>query len=398
MMANDILSIPQKIYMIAGEASGDLLGGDLMISLKKKNPSASFWGIGGEKMMAQGLKSLFPMEELSIMGLGGILKNIFSLKRRINETIQNILSVKPDLLVTIDAPEFSLRVAKAIRRMRDKGQLDFSVKIMHEVAPTVWAWRPGRAKKMAAIYDHLLCLYPMEPPLFEAHGLKSTFIGHPVVKEPLGEAQIFWETTGLDSAKPLLCVLPGSRRSEVTRLLPVFGAVVERLREKHPGLQVVIPTVPQVKSLVVEGTSNWFFRPLIVEGDLMRRYAFAASSAGLAASGTVALQLAHARVPFVIAYKIDPISAMIARRLLVTKWACMVNILAGHEIIPECIQENCHPEFIVDVLDPLLGTGADSQKKAVGNVMSTLTDQTGIQEILLSSIGEKCCGDSGPKA
>lgn len=353
-------SVP-LIFLIAGEASGDQLGANLMASLKKIK-DVRFAGIGGEAMEAQGLQSLFPMEELSIVGLSGILRNLRSLRKRLNMTVQTIQSLKPDVVVTIDAPEFSFRVQKRLKNRSHQPSL------IHYVAPTVWAWRPGRAKKIALFLDHLLCLYHFEPPYFERVGLPATFVGHPIGKK---------KTSRKLRNPNLLCVLPGSRHSEIDTLLPIFKETVISLKKEFSDLKVIIPTLPSLKEQVELRTHDWPLDVQIVTGEKARDEAFQTSQAALAASGTVALQLAAAKLPFVIAYKIGKISGWIARPLIKTPWACMVNILlyfqklgsdfiltphAKKQIpnpwIPEFIQEDCTPEKITLALGKLIG---DSQ-------------------------------------
>jgi lipid-A-disaccharide synthase len=316
------------IFLIAGEASGDQLGADFMRSLKTSQ-TVRFAGIGGEAMETQGLQSLFPMKELSLIGFSAIFHNLPNLLRRLRFTVQEIQRLKPDVVVTIDAPEFSFRVMKKLHKLPQRPRL------IHYVAPTVWAWRPGRAKAVSQFLDHLLCLYPFEPPYFEKYGLKSTFVGHPV-------AQIPFKKTKRDPN--LLCVLPGSRASEVKALLPIFGQTVALLQKDFPQLKIVIPTVPAVEELVREGVREWAPDVQIVLGDEARHKAFQNAYVALAASGTVALQLSASRLPFVIAYKVGKINELVARVLTKIRWACMVNILLGREAIPEFLQQNCTPE------------------------------------------------------
>lgn len=346
------------IFLIAGEASGDQLGADLMASLREAR-DVRFVGIGGEAMAAQGLQSLFPMEELSVIGILVILRNLPHLWRRITFTVETIKTLKPDVVITIDAPEFSFRVMKHLHKLAERPRL------IHYVAPTVWAWRPGRARKVSKILDQLLCLYPFEPPYFEKHGLKTTFVGHPVAVEGILHKE--------NRDPNLLCILPGSRRSEVEALLPIFKQTVGLLKKEIPELKVIIPTVPSVESLVRQGARDWSVDVEIVSGDTGRSIAFQRASVALAASGTVALQLSAAGLPFVIAYKMNKVNEWIARALIKTPWACMVNILLAFQKfgphfvltpqaktlipspwIPEFLQEDCTPEKLAAALLILL--------------------------------------------
>lgn len=349
------------IFIIAGEASGDQLGADLMASLKELK-EVRFAGIGGPAMAAQGLTSLFPMEELSLMGIGGILRQLPHLLHRLSSTVEAIQKMKPDLVVTIDAPEFSFRVMKRLHKLPARPRL------IHYVAPTVWAWRPGRARKISTIVDRLLCLYPFEPPYFEKYGLKTIFVGHPVAKEK-DSGEVVMKNHNPD----LLCLLPGSRRSEIETLLPIFGQTVMLLKQEIPSLKVILPTLPSMKSLVERETQGWPIDVQIVVGDEARKAAFQNAAVALAASGTVALQLAAAGLPFVIAYKVGKINEWIGKALLKTPWVCMVNILlAFHTFgpdfvlnrkakekvkdlwIPEFLQDDCRPENLKTALMRLL--------------------------------------------
>jgi lipid-A-disaccharide synthase len=346
------------VFVIAGEASGDQLGANLMASLKGLQ-NVRFAGIGGTKMQSEGLQTLFPMDELSIMGLFGILRNLPHLLQRVKFTVETIRTMKPDVVVTIDAPEFSFQVMKRLHKLSVRPRL------IHYVAPTVWAWRPGRARKIARFLDHLLCLYPFEPSYFEKYALKSTFVGHPVAEEPFEKSK---------REPNLLCVLPGSRRSEIETLLPIFKGTVHLLKKEFPDLKVVIPTLPSVEPLIRQSIENWSCEVQIVVGDEARKGAFQNASVSLAASGTVALQLAAAHLPCVIAYKIGTFSGWVARFLIKTPWVCMVNILLNKSVIPEFLQENCTPEKLAPAVERLLrDKGACVlQEKAMGEAISLL--------------------------
>jgi lipid-A-disaccharide synthase len=345
------------IFLIAGEASGDQLGAHLMASLKSLG-KVRFSGIGGNAMKGEGLESLFPMEELSLMGLE-IFRSLPALRKRLTQTIKTIQELQPDVVVTIDAPEFSFRVMKRLHTLAQRPRL------IHYVAPTVWAWRPGRAKKISAFLDHLLCLYPCEPPYFEKHGLSATFVGHPIAEEKVIKAK---------RDLNLLCVLPGSRSSEIKKLLPIFKETVALICKDFPHLKVVIPTLPSRESQVRKGLEGWPCSVTVVVGDEARQEAFSHSFIALAASGTIALQLARAALPFVIAYKTSAITAFMARLLLKTQWACMVNILLQKTCIPEYIQENCTPEFLAKGISSLLKDKdvRENQQKAMNRAISML--------------------------
>jgi lipid-A-disaccharide synthase len=339
------------IFLIAGEPSGDALGARLMAALKRITGGAvRFSGVGGDLMIAEGLTPLFPMAELAHFGLLEVLPHLRALKSRIDETVGAVVAGRPDALVTIDSPGFTVRVARAVKE-RAPG-----VALVHYVAPTVWAWKPERAAKFAKVFDRLLAVLPFEPPYFEREGLPCTFVGHSVVEGGAGKGDgaAFRTRHGLGGESELVCVLPGSRRGEVARLLPVFGATVARLKERHPGLVAIVPTVSTVRERVRETVSAWPMRTLVVEGEGEKHDAFAASAAALAASGTVALELALAGLPSVIGYRVHPVTAAIARRLIKVRYVNLVNLMLDRMLVPELLQGDCRPDRLADAMERLL--------------------------------------------
>jgi len=355
---------PLTIFLVAGEPSGDVLGARLMAALRASNGGGNvrFVGVGGERMLAEGLERLFPMDELALFGLAELLPKLPNLIRRIRQTSGAILDLGPDAAVFIDAPDFCFRVAK---RVRAAGR---GIPLIHYVAPTVWAWRPGRAAKIARFLDHLLALLPFEPPYFQKVGLDCTFVGHPIIESgaDLGDAGRCRARYGIDPDRPLLCVLPGSRRSEVTKLLPDFERAVSVLVMKHPGLQVILPTVPQVGPIVRAGVAGWPVPVTVVEGDQDKYDAFAAATVALAASGTVALELALARVPSVIAYRIHPLTYRLYRRLIRVRYVNLVNIMLDRPLVPELLQDECVPERLAAEVDRLLSDPSVRQAQMDG--------------------------------
>jgi lipid-A-disaccharide synthase len=358
-----------KVFILAGEPSGDRLGGALMAGLKTLRPDVAFEGIGGPEMMAQGLESRFDMSELSVMGLAEILPKYRALKARIAQTAQAVLAMQPDVLITIDSPDFSLRVARIVRAAS-------AVRTVHYVAPTVWAWRPGRAAKMARWIDHVLALFPFEPPLMEAAGMACDFVGHPVVAEPqasAAEVREFRRQHGVGDA-PLLLALPGSRRGEVSRLAPVFGAALAKLVAAKPALRVVVPAAAPVAALVREMTAAWPGAPLILDPTTMaaealapqKRAAFRAADVALAASGTVSLELAAAGTPMVIAYDMNWLSRQIIGRMLRVDTVTLVNLVSETRVVPEFIGGACRPGPVAQgVLEVLAAPGAQQEAMAL---------------------------------
>jgi lipid-A-disaccharide synthase len=297
-------------------------------------------------MSAAGLQSQFPMQELSVMGLVEVLPRAPQLLRRIAETERAIRDLAPDVVVTIDAPGFCFRLAK---RLKGSG-----IRLVHYVAPSVWAWRPGRAVRVAALYDHLLTLLPWEPPYFERHGLACTFVGHPAVAEPpASDGPAFRERHRIPTDVPLLAVLPGSRQGEIRRLLPVFGAALEQLARRIEGLQAVVATVPATASAVAVATEGWPV-PVSIADAAERADAFAAADAAIAASGTVSVELAATRTPMVVCYRMAPLTIWIARRLVHIPYVSLVNLALEEGAIPELIQEDCTADAIAAAAGKLL--------------------------------------------
>ena len=352
------MSVPETggrplIFLIAGEPSGDTLGAQLMAALKRRSDrSLTFIGVGGARMAGEGLHSLFPMDELSLMGAAEIVPHIPRLLRRIRETASTICVAQPDVVVTIDAPGFTFRVAKRVRR-QDAGGL---ITLVHYVAPQVWAWKRGRAREVAGFLDHLMALLPFEPPYFEMEGLPCTYVGHPVVESGAdkGDAAGFRRRHNLPEKAELVCVLPGSRRGEVRRLLPVFGATLDRLALSRPNLRAVLPAVDACRSEIAAVAEGWSVPTLVVSGQQERYDAFASADAALAASGTVALELAMARTPMVITYKLNPLTAMLARRVIKTRYVNLINLILEREVVPELLLEACRPDRLAAAVGHLL--------------------------------------------
>lgn len=370
-----------RFFLIAGEPSGDLLGAALIAGLRALIGSGFHMeGVGGPAMAAEGLVSAFPMEELSVMGLAEILPRVPNLLRRVRETAEAVVRARPDALITIDSPDFCLRVARRARAALP------DLRVIHYVAPSVWAWRSGRAAKMAPSVDHVLALLPFEPPYMRAAGMTSDFVGHPVVAEPRAteaEMQALRTELGIGSRQPILVILPGSRRGEVTRLGPVFAEVVRRLRATRPDLAVVLPgaapTMDLVRGLFAPDAEGW---PRILDpralsapvAQARKRAAFAIADAALAASGTVSLELAAAGTPMVIAYAANPLTVCLARRLMRIDTPTLVNLITETRSIPDYLFEKCTPDLIAPAVAELLDNPevARAQREAGARAMDML--------------------------
>lgn len=356
------------IWILAGEASGDVLGARLMQALRTRNPAVRFVGVGGVRMEEQGLRSLFPMRDLAVMGLVEILPRLRALSARLNEAVDDIAARKPDLVITIDSPGFALRL---LRRIADKGILR-----VHYVAPQVWAWRQKRVKEFPGLWDELLCLLPFEEAFFSRHGLLTRFVGHPVLQSGAqdGDGARFHQRHKLEPTARVLVLMPGSRRSEAPRLLPVFGKMLALLRKDMPDLVPVIPVSPVVAATVERETANWPVRPVIVTDVQDKHDAFAAAGAALTKSGTSTLELALAGVPMAVTYRVNPITAFMARRLIRVPYVAMVNLLAGRAVVPELLQEQCTPSVLANAVKALFENPdmANSQKEAFKTVLNGL--------------------------
>lgn len=340
-----------EIFLIAGEASGDALAGPLMAALKDMTGGrVSFAGVGGPLMEGQGLRSLFPMNELAVMGLWEVLPRLPRLLGRIRQVTAEIRRRKPACLVTIDAPDFNFRVAKRLQGSK--------IPVVHYVAPTVWAWRPGRAAKIAPFIDHLLALFPFEPPYFTKAGLACTFVGHPLVERESGTGDaVAWRVRHeVPAQAALLCLLPGSRVGEASRLLPVFNETVKKIAGSRPGLHLVTAAAPAVAGMVRNAVRRWPVPVIVVEGEAEKAAAFAAADVALAASGTVSLELARAGTPMVIAYKMAPLTHWLLRRMVRVTHACLINIILGRDAVPECLQGDCRADRLAAEVDALLGS------------------------------------------
>ena len=338
-----------KIFIIAGEDSGDNLGAALMDSLSKVTDSSiNFVGIGGNGMTNRGLQSLFPMSELSVMGLVEIASQYTKLKKRIDQTVSFILDEKPDILLTIDAPEFCFRVAKKIKLINK------FIPIAHYVAPTVWAWRPGRAKKISNFIDHILALFPFEPPYFRDVGVNCDFVGHPIVSEKLADENSIneFKKEYSISDEPIILCLPGSRKSEIDRLMKVFGKTLDQFSNILPNARFILASTPHVyeysKAYLKHMPKDIVF--LTPEKFGLEKYSqfkkasFKISHLSLAASGTVSLELAANNTPMVIGYDMNFLSRNIINLMLKTDTVNLVNLITGNRSIPECIGSDLNSE------------------------------------------------------
>ncbi|MBS0471363.1 MAG: lipid-A-disaccharide synthase [Proteobacteria bacterium] len=342
---------PLTIMLVAGEPSGDQLGGQLMSALKAiAGNTISIIGMGGPAMTAQGLDSFFPLSDTAVMGLREVVPKIPVILRRVNDIAMIALTRRPDAVVLIDSPDFNHRIAARLKK------LDPAIPVINYVAPQVWASRQYRARKMARNFDLLLALLPFEPPFFEKYGLHTVFTGHPVIERgklmtggPELRARL-----GLAPETPVLCVLPGSRSSEIRFILPIFKDAVAEIAKRVPGLVTLLPTVPHVAAKVRAGAEGWPTPLHIIESEADKYAAFKAANAALAASGTVTTELALARTPMVVAYRVGGLTYTLAQVLFRFKFFALVNLLLDRMAVPELLQHNATPAALADAITPLL--------------------------------------------
>lgn len=340
----------KKIYLIATEESGDRLGAPLMQVLRQRfGDDVIFEGVGGSSMAREGLRSLFPIEQLSIIGLAAVVRKLPSILKLIRDTTEAVLKAQPDILVIIDSPDFTQRVAKRVH------QRDPSIPIINYVSPSVWAWRPGRAKAMRGYIDHVLALLPFEP---EAHrrlgGPPCTYVGHPLIEQIGTLRPDADERLRRDAKPPVLLVLPGSRRSEIRHHMATFGATLALLQKQGVAFELILPTMPHLVEVITEALKSWPLQPRVVVGETEKRAAFRIAHGAFAKSGTVTLELAISGVPMVTAYKAGSVEAWIIRRRITSSSVILANLVIGENVIPEFIQEDCTPEKLAASLGEVL--------------------------------------------
>jgi len=341
---------PLRVAIVSGEESGDILAADLVRALARQSGrQVELIGVGGRRLEEMGLRSLFDASQIAIMGFSAVLRDLPRLMWRIRKTAKTIAAEKPDCLITVDSPDFGLRVAKKVRALAP------DIPTIHYVCPSVWAWRSGRAIDMRPYVDHILCLLPFEPTeLDRLGGPEGTFVGHRLANDPSIRESALSQLGGARRGEvKRLLLLPGSRRGEVTRLMPVFGETVKRLKSAGHKFELLLPTVPHVEGLVREATANWPIQPEIILGEEAKWKALASADAALACSGTVALELALARVPFISVYKVDFLVRMLAPYLLKVWTASLPNLIAGWPVVPEYFNQYINPEMLARLLPRL---------------------------------------------
>jgi len=348
------LSVGRKIFLIATEESGDRLGAGLMKVLRQRlGDAVQFEGVGGRAMAREGLTSLFPIEELSILGLAAVVRQLPKILRLIRDTASAVTDAPTDILVIIDSPDFTHRVARRVRAR------DPSIPIVDYVSPSVWAWRPGRARAMCRYIDHVLALLPFEPEAYQRlRGPPCSYIGHPLIEQLGSLRPNAEEQARRDAEPPVLLVLPGSRRSEIRHHMAIFGEALGRLRTEGVAFELLLPTMPHLLEAVREGVTrwqtDWQIEPRIVVGEQEKRAAFRIARAALAKSGTVTLELALSGVPMVAAYRAGRAEAFIVLRAITVPTVILANLVIGANVVPEFVQNDCTPEKLANALRDVL--------------------------------------------
>ncbi len=350
---------PLDVFLVAAEESGDRLGAPLMRALRARyDGQVNYAGVGGREMAAEGLASLFPIDDLAIIGFSAVARGLPLILRRIREAAAVVITARPDVLVIIDSPDFTHRVARKVRAAMP------SIPIVDYVSPSVWAWRPWRARAMRAYVDHVLALLPFEPAVHaRLGGPPCSYVGHPLVESAQALRPNAQEATRRMTDPPVVLMLPGSRTGEVRRLLAIFARTIEIVAEHVGALNIVIPTLPHLRAPISEATAAWPRRPRIVVDAEEKQAAFRVARAALAKSGTVTLELAVAGVPMVTAYKVSAIEAMIARRLIQAPSAILANLVLEENVVPEFIQETCTVKNLTEALVPLLADTPERRRQ-----------------------------------
>ncbi|MFQ3456547.1 lipid-A-disaccharide synthase [Bradyrhizobium sp. UFLA01-814] len=354
-------STARKIFLIATEESGDRLGAALMQVLRQRlGDAVQFSGVGGRAMAAQGIAPLFPIEELSIIGFAAVVKQLPKILRLIRRTADAVLADAPDMLVIIDSPDFTHRVARRVRARNP------NIPIVDYVSPSVWAWRPGRARAMRGYVDHVLALLPFEPEEYrKLQGPPCSYVGHPLTEQLATLRPNEDEQKRRDAQPPVLLVLPGSRRSEIRHHLALFGTALGLLSKQTP-FELVLPTMPHLEAMVREGVASWPVVPRLAIGETDKRAAFRVARAALAKSGTVTLELALSGIPMVTAYRVGAAEAFILRRAIRVSSVILANLVIGSDIIPEFLQEDCTPDKLAAALGDVLADSPDRLRQLVG--------------------------------
>ena len=350
----------KKIFVLTGEPSGDKLASKVISKLKSYNPNVEYLSVGGEYLKSLGIKSLYDLKEVTYLGFTRVLLNIFKIKKKINETVDKIIEFNPDILFSVDSPDFTLRVAEKVKK------INFNIKTIHFVAPQVWVWREYRVKHLKSFLDHMLLLFPFEKKYFDKENIQSTFTGHPLLENQEKEKEKFDISQIIKEHKKIISVFPGSRQSELNILLPILINFIKKMNEKYKDIFYVFhSTSEHNKSIQDRLIKEGFKNSGSISDENIKSQILKSSVFAVAKSGTISLEICNAKVPSIIIYKMSSINFFIVKMLVKVKFANIINIAAGEEVIPELLQSNCNSKNIFDTVDKLL-EDKQSLKKQVG--------------------------------
>ena len=348
----------KKIFILTGEPSGDKLASKVISKIKNSRPDIEYLSVGGEHLKALGIKSLYDLKEITYLGFTRVILNIFKIKRKINDTVKEILKFKPDILFSVDSPDFTLRVAKEVKK------IDPSIKTIHFVAPQVWVWREQRVKQLKSFLDHILLLFPFEKKYFDKEGIQSTFTGHPLLEEQ--EKSKVDISQIIKDNKKIFSIYPGSRLSEINVLIPILFEFVKKMNEKHKDLFFVFHSTSEHVQLIQNLLLKQGFKNCGAIGDeKIKSHILKSSIFAVSKSGTISLEICNAKVPSIIIYKMGMINFFIVKMLVKVKFANIINIAAKEEIIPELLQSKCNPTNIYNTVDKLLSNKSTLDKQVI---------------------------------
>ncbi len=331
----------KKIFILTGEASGDKLASEVILNLKKINPDIDYLSVGGENLKKLGVKSIYNLKEITYLGFTKVILNIFKIKKKINETVKAINKFQPDILLTVDSPDFTLRVAEKVKRDNP------NIKTIHYVAPQVWVWREGRVKKIKKFIDHILLLFNFEKPYFDKENISNQFVGHPLLEKKINNAININQT--LEKNKSIISIFAGSRKSEITVLAPILVNFIKLMNEKYTDFTFVFHSTKEYSDLIQSYLKNSDLKNCeVISDDKIKNYILQKSVFAVAKSGTVSLEICNAKIPSIILYKMGVINFLIIKMLVKTKFANIINVAAKKEIIPELLQSNCNPKKIFE--------------------------------------------------
>ena len=374
----------KKIFILTGEPSGDRLASKVIAKLKNSKPDIDYLSVGGEHLKALGIKSLYDLKEITYLGFTRVLLNIFKIKKKINQTVDKIIEFDPDILFSVDSPDFTLRVAERVKKLRSE------IKTIHYVAPQVWVWREHRVKKLKKFLDHILLLFPFEKKYFEKENINCTFVGHPLLEDNEKNKIDISNIIGED--KKIISIFSGSRSSEINVLMPILLKFIKMMKEKYNDIHFIFHTTNEHRATLKNQVSHEDLENCdVISDEKIKSYILKKSFFAVAKSGTISLEICNANVPSIIIYKINFINFFIVKMLVKVKFANIINIAAGKEIIPELLQEKCNAKNIFNKVDefltnPNLSTNQINQFKEIIKDFKTDKSSDLASSVLINSL------------